>query len=138
MKRLTYKLDEPIKTLYLNYEYKRIKDYDIDRGNFGGISDDMIFNKLGKLEDIEEELGMELKVYHKLMNMLYCGEPNILYVKDKDMIIQVSVLEIDYCKKKIIFYKDNSYNADYVYGFIQYGKTFALTREELENECNDR
>lgn len=89
---------------------------------------------LEKLKDVEEEIGMELKVYHKLMNMLYCGEPNILYVKDKDMIIQVSVLEIDYCKKKIIFYKDNSYNADYVYGFIQYGKTFALTREELENE----
>ena len=93
-------------------------------------------NKLGQLEDIEEELGMELKVYHKLMNMLYCGKkyPNILYVKDKDNIVQVGILEIDYCKKKIIFYKDKSYNEDYVYAFIQYGKTFALTREELENE----
>ena len=49
MNRLTYKLDEPIKTTYLNYEYKRIKDYDIDRGNFGRISDDMIFNKLIKI-----------------------------------------------------------------------------------------
>ena len=90
-------------------------------------------NKLGQLEDIEEELGMELKVYHKLMNMLYCGKkyPNILYVKDKDTIVQVGILEIDYCKKKIIFYKDKSYNEDYVYAFIQYGKTFALTREEL-------
>ena len=87
--------------------------------------------KLCQLEDIEEELGMELKTYHKLMNMLYCGEPNVLYVKDKDMIIQVSILEVDYCKKKIIFYKDSSYNDDYVYGFIQYGKTFALTKEEL-------
>lgn len=87
--------------------------------------------KLCLLEDIEEELGMELKVYHKLMNMLYCGKPNILYVKDKDTIVQVSILEIDYCKKKIIFYKDSSYNDDYVYGFAQYGKTFALTKEEL-------
>ena len=91
-------------------------------------------HKLGLLEDIEEEIGMELKVYHKLMNMLYCGKPNILYVKDKDTIVQVSILEIDYCKKKIIFYKDKSYNDDYVYAFIQYGKTFALTKEELENE----
>ena len=91
-------------------------------------------DKLGQLEDLEEELGMELKVYHKLMNMLYCGKkyPNILYVKDKDTIVQVGILEIDYCKKKIIFYKDKSYNEDYVYAFIQYGKTFALTREELE------
>ena len=90
------------------------------------------YGKLADLEDIEEEIGMELKVYHKLMNMLYCGEPNILYVKDKDTIVQVSILEIDYCKKKIIFYKDSSYNDDYVYGFAQYGKTFALTKEELE------
>ena len=136
MNRLTYKLDESIKTKYLNYEYGRIKDHDIMRGNLGRITDDMIFNKLGQLEDIEEELGMELKVYHKLMNMLYCGKkyPNILYVKDKDNIVQVGILEIDYCKKKIIFYKDKSYNEDYVYAFIQYGKTFALTREELENE----
>ena len=118
------------------------------------------WNKLGQLEDIlekynidspelldldlktchklvyeygqlEEKLGIDLKVYHKLMDMLYCGEPNILYVKDKDMIVQVSVLEIDYCKKKIIFYKDKSYNDDYVYAFIQYGETWALTKEEL-------
>lgn len=94
----------------------------------------LIYLKLKSLEDIEEELGMELKVYHKLMNMLYCGKkyPNILYVKDNDKIVQVGILEIDYCKKKIIFYKDKSYNEDYVYAFIQYGKTFALTREELK------
>ena len=90
-------------------------------------------HKLGQLEDLEEEIGMELKVYHKLMNMLYCSKPNILYVKDKNTIVQVGILEIDYCKKKIIFYKDSSYNDDYVYGFDQYGKTFALTKEELEN-----
>ena len=98
---------------------------------------DTIEKDLDILEEyrkIEKELGIDLKVYHKLMNMLYCGEPNILYVKDKDKIVQVGILEIDYCKKKIIFYKDKSYNEDYVYAFIQYGKTFALTREELENE----
>ena len=89
---------------------------------------------LEEYKKIEKELGIDLKVYHKLMNMLYCGEPNILYVKDKDKIVQVGILEIDYCKKKIIFYKDKSYNEDYVYGFAQYGETFALTKEELENE----
>lgn len=97
----------------------------------------IIEKDLDRLEEyikIEKELGIDLKVYHKLMNMLYCGEPNILYVKDKDKIVQVGILEIDYCKKKIIFYKDKSYNEDYVYGFAQYGETFALTKEELENE----
>ena len=92
------------------------------------------YAKLADLEDIEEELGMELKTYHKLMNMLYCSKTNILYVKDKDTIVQVGILEIDYCKKKIIFYKDNSYNADYVYGFIQYGKTWSLDKKDLINE----
>ena len=91
--------------------------------------------KLGQLENIEEELGIDLKVFHKLMDILYCnepGEPNSLYVKDKDMIVQVGILEIDYCKKKIIFYKDSSYNDDYIYNFFQYRKTWALTKEELE------
>ena len=100
---------------------------------------DTIEKDLDRLEEyikIEKELGLDLKVYHKLMNMLYCGEPNILYVKDKDKIVQVGILEIDYCKKKIIFYKDKSYNEDYVYGFAQYGETFALTKEELENDID--
>ncbi|MDY2736897.1 hypothetical protein [Intestinibacter sp.] len=90
--------------------------------------------KLGQLENIEDELGIDLKVFHKLMDILYCnepGEPNSLYVKDKDMIIPVGILEIDYCKKKIIFYKDSSYNDDYIYNFFQYGKTWALTEDEL-------
>ena len=96
---------------------------------------DTIEKDLDRLEEyikIEKELGIDLKVYHKLMNMLYCGEPNILYVKDKDKIVQVGILEIDYCKKKIIFYKDKSYNEDYVYGFIQYGKTWSLDKGDLE------
>lgn len=95
-----------------------------------------IIDELCEYKTIEEELGIELRVYHKLMSMLYCSEPNILYIKDKDKIVRVSVLEINYCKKKIIFYKDSSYNDDYVYGFIQYGKTWALTREELGSNKN--
>lgn len=98
---------------------------------------DTIEKDLDRLEEyikIEKELGLDLKVYHKLMNMLYCGEPNILYVKDKDKIVQVGILEIDYCKKKIIFYKDKSYNEDYVYGFIQYGKNWSLDKGDLEND----
>lgn len=60
-KRLTYKLDEPIKTKYLDYKYMKIADYDIDRGNFGRITDDMLYNKLGELEDkIENGTLIEL------------------------------------------------------------------------------
>ena len=116
----------------MNRLTKRIlPEYGMHYAANGDVSVCRFNNKLGQLEDIEEEIGIELKVYHKLMNMLYCVKSNILYVKDKDTIVQVSILEIDYCKKKIIFYKDSSYNDDYVYVFAQYGKTFALTKEEL-------
>ena len=115
------------------------KNGNLERVDYIEIKDKALAQeKLCLLEDIEEELGMELKIYHKLMNMLYCGEHNILYVKDKDTVVQVSILEIDYCKKKIIFYKDSSYNDDYVYGFAQYGKTFALTKEELVHKEKEK
>ena len=104
--------------------------YPIWTGNSGWVAN-IATDKLGQLEDIEDELGISLVIYHKLMEMLYCGEPNVLFVKDNDKIVQVGVLEIDYCKKKIIFYKDTNYNDDYIYGFCQYSKTWALTKEEL-------
>ena len=117
--------------MLINFARLNINE-DIKKQKFEIIKKDL--DLLEEYRKIEKELGIDLKVYHKLMNMLYCGEPNILYIKDKDKIVQVGILEIDYCKKKIIFYKDKSYNEDYVYGFIQYGKTWALTMEELEND----
>ena len=124
MNRLTYKLDEPIKTKYLNYEYKRIPDYDIDRGNYGRISDDMIFNKLGKLEDIEEELGIDLiTLFKALRDGVFINEDGSVY---KD------------CIKSIEHWSDGwgfISNDDYIEAlFEDYGSTWALTREELENE----
>ena len=123
-----------ILSILMNFEHIYAIDdtYEVKKQRSEIIEKDL--DLLEEYRKIEKELGIDLKVYHKLMNMLYCGEPNILYIKDKDKIVQVGILEIDYCKKKIIFYKDKSYNEDYVYGFIQYGKTWALTREELEND----
>ena len=122
MNRLTYKLDEPIKTKYLNYEYNRIKDYDIDRCNFGRITDDMIFNKLGKLEDIEEELGIDLiTLFKALRDGVFINEDGSVY---KD------------CIKSIEHWSDgwgfisNDDNIETL--FEDYGNTWALTKEELE------
>lgn len=91
-------------------------------------------NKLGRIEDTEEELGLDLIIYHRIMNMLYCGEPNNVYIKEADNIVEAHILEIDYCKKKIIFYKGNyeDYDDEYVYGFYQYAELWALTKEELK------
>lgn len=93
-----------------------------------------VLQKLGRLEDIEDELGIGLDVFHKLMEMQYCGEPNVLYVKDGNKIVEVGILELDYCKKKIIFYKDKNYDEDYLRGFWEYGETWALTKEELQGK----
>ena len=132
MNRLTYKLDEPIKTKYLNYEYKRIPDYDINRGNYGRISDDMIFNKLGKLEDIEEELGIDL-----IKAIELCKQVNIkkvVYTKDEwgyYPIKFIDELDIELFSHRL--YK-NARGICLSLDLYDYGKTWALTKEELEND----
>ena len=143
MKRLTYKLDDPIKTKYLNYEYNRIKDHDIMRGNLGRITDDMIFNKLGQLEDIEEENGLDLITLFKALK-------DGFYIKYNDKIVHIfpdKHITINFWYKTINvfippkFFIDCKKGADYLsetideeYWFKDYGETWALTREELENE----
>ena len=141
MNRLTYKLDESIKTKYLNYEYGRIKDHDIMRGNLGRITDDMIFNKLGQLEDIEEENGLDLITLFKALK-------DGFYIKYNDKIVHIfpdKHITINFWYKTINvfippkFFIDCKKGADYLsetideeYWFKDYGETWALTREELE------
>lgn len=89
MSRLTYKLDEPVETKYLHYDYMRIADYDISKGNFGRITDDKIYNKLGQLEDLEDRLGIDLITLFKALT-----EANGIWYKDCGKIIKVVVLSI--------------------------------------------
>ena len=132
MNRLTYKLDEPIKTKYLNYEYKRIPDYDINRGNYGRISDDMIFNKLGKLEDIEEELGIDLIKAVELCKQV--NSKKVVYTKENWGIVTLKILD----ELELELFSHRLYvNARGMYvslDLYEYKKTWALTKEELENE----
>lgn len=131
MTRLTYKLDECIKTKFLNYEYGRIKDHDIMRGNLGRITDDMIFNKLGKLEDIEDELGIDLEILYKVLK-----SENIWIKKHigagKFRIVEVNIRGLNINKyTNEITIRDENNSLHILNG---YGKTFALTREELEDD----
>ena len=139
MNRLTYKLDECIKTKFLNYEYGRIKDHDIMRGNLGRITDDMIFNKLGQLEDIEEENGIDLITLFKALKYGF-------YIKYNDKIVHIlpdKHITINFWYKTINvfippkFFIDCKKGTDYLsetideeYRFKDYGETWALTREE--------
>ena len=126
MERLTYKLDEPVSTKYLHFEYMRIADYDIDKGNYGRITDDRIYNKLGQLEDIEEELGIDLIT---LFRALTKG----IYIKDDKLIDHLTGLQLDLS----LITNEYSFYCDYYiqyYRLKDYGKTWALNKEELEND----
>ena len=87
-KRLTYKLDEPIKTKYLNYKYMKIADYDVDRGNNGRITDDMLYNKLGELEDkIENGRLVDCIWFISWLNESVCCGQVVGYEEDSGFVI---------------------------------------------------
>lgn len=94
-------------------------------------------NKLGQLEDIEEELGIDLITLFKAKNGFY-GDLFQKYYLDADnySIIKTiykykNQIKVDFLDKKIEAYFD--YEEYYMYfNFCDYGKTWALTRKELK------
>ena len=100
-------------------------------------------NKLGQLEDIEEENGLDLITLFKALK-------DGFYIKYNDKIVHIfpdKHITINFWYKTINvfippkFFIDCKKGADYLsetideeYWFKDYGKTFALTREELKEE----
>lgn len=82
-------------------------------------------HKLGQLEDIEEELGIELitlfKAYSKPM----------LYWRYEGKIVPSNDRTMDFDNRCIYAYVDTMTHK--IYEFKDYGKTWALTEEELKN-----
>ena len=81
---------------------------------------DECINKLGQLEDIEEELGIDLIIFIRAILKLF------VWVKYDYKIIQVGLC---------LFESENEYyfwGHDKIYFIKDYGKTWALTKEELE------
>lgn len=83
-------------------------------------------DRLSQLEDIEEELGIDLITLFKALNgawfindkkAIYVGSPYLCYCGNykKELEMQFRAVDVWYLVK-------------------DYGKTWALTREELENE----
>ena len=94
-----------------NYEYVNVKE---------------MAKKLGQLEDIEEELGIDLLTYFKIKSA------KSVYVKELDndtseMLVRPSKESIDVCYKGFV----NIPECDSSLQFKDYGKTWALTKEEL-------
>jgi hypothetical protein len=99
-----------------------------------------VYSKLSKLEDIEEELGIDLGRLLKLLSrLLEFDESDRLYCKFKDRILVGYFISALTLKKLDIGVKGAEINSvfDYdslTFGLSDYGKTWAFTKEELEND----
>ena len=102
---------------------------------FGRMSGKTIFNKiyrkLSQIEDIEEKIEIDLITLFEVYNKL-C-EQKFLYIKIDNEIkcVYYDYYVIDFKNKEIIGmeYEPMSY-----YEFQDHGRTWALTKEELEND----
>lgn len=102
-----------------------------------------ILNKLGQLEDIEEELGIELTILFKALKNGFYGTMYGALKEDANannwepMFYELKNIDIKKYKGKLVFIYylgDLSYSDFLVYKFEDYGKTWALTKEELLKE----
>ena len=89
-------------------------------------------NKLGRLEDIEEELGIDL-----IKAVEICKQANIKkvgYIKDEWGIYPIKLLgDLDVELANHRLYR-NSRGIYVSLDLFDYGKTWALTKEELEDD----
>lgn len=119
MNRLTKLLvDESFNSMEMRYKTKNNK---------------MAINKLGQLEDIEEELGIDLITLFKALNYgIWCwnDKGHEEYFFEKPLALTKFVTENKYDEKETETYR--LVGVDY-YELKDYGKTWALTKEELEN-----
>ena len=89
-----------------------------------------IYNKLGELEDVEEELGISLIVLFKALKQ------QKVYTKYENIIDLCDNVEYMFLDDFIYFYWDSGKHL--VFEIKEYGKTWALTKEELSknDSCN--
>lgn len=103
MNRLTYKVND-------HYYFDNIDEL-IDASN-----------KLGKLEDIEEELGVDLITLFKCIEYGFYTKYNYYPSYCNTFDLETKLIKVNDCDEH------------FTLNFKDYGKTWALTREELEND----
>jgi len=101
-------------------------EYHLNNPNTSMVQDEIAgTQKLGQLEDVEEEFGIDLVTLFKAFK-------NGVYVKidgEIDYIQYVSIFK----KRKWHLYSSSTFWGKYDIGLVKnYGKTWALTRKELE------
>ena len=101
---------------------------------YNSIEDDSeCIDKLGELEDIEEKLGIDLKTYVKSTKI---EENQVVYIKYKKPEEDQYIIEEQYIADRYYGYYLCKFSFEFAGQFTcyikDYGKTWALTREELE------
>ena len=117
---------------YMNENVPESQIYSVERRkeeyNEWSKKDDMLYNaiqKLGQLEDIEEELGIDLILFFKVLK-----SENLYWKWEDGKIREADGKSFNFEKKTIDLYNDSW---ERFIGYIaDYGKTWALTKEELE------
>lgn len=127
MNRLTKKSNSTLKKI----EYQLIDEQE-NLGANEGIKKIPVLatNKLGKLEDIEEELGIDLIKAVELCKQV--NSKKVVYIKDEWGFYPIKTLdELDIELFSHRLYKNNR-GMCVSLDLYDYGKTWALTKEELE------
>ena len=101
---------------------EKINNYYFSKGKIESDHDEEI-NKLGQLEDIEEELGIDLITLHKLIHT------KTIYSYGHTSIMENSISGIQLYDKTITIWNGTCHSK---YPLNEYGKSFALTKEELK------
>ena len=130
MSRLTKKSNSILKEI----EYQLIDEKENLDANEGIKKNPVLAtNKLGRLEDIEEELGIDLITLFNIDKQLNTKKE--IWFKIEDEIEENLRCDSYYIidLKHKAFVKIEYEPLDYLY-FKDYGKTWALTKEELEND----
>ena len=94
-------------------------------------------DELKNYKDIEKKLGVPLTTYHEVMESLYCGADfgagsGKAFYKKNGEIKKAWILQMDYCKKKVLLGDPHAEHDEAVFLFSSYGDLWSLRREDLE------
>ena len=137
MKRLTTKIkgsNNYCKFELKNAKYKNLFELSSNREIEDYVNTDLTIaiDKLGQYEDIEEELGIDLTIlFSALKNGIWCYYDHEQLIHDYVWLINNYVGVGVNAKLSFAF---KTFNDNQILLFENYGKTWALTKGELEND----
>lgn len=114
------RLTKDLHNQYNDYWYREDLDQVFDK-------EQIILTKLGQYEDLEEELGIDLITLFKAQTQGFY----IINVFNEIEKVRLSEWRFNLAKKEIQRVKSSKHLS-----FTNYGKTWSLTKEELENDSS--